>query len=551
MQSLVELIKTLGPQRIGAMGIVAAVLIGFFALVIARVTSPVMEPLFTDLTVKDSLEIVRLLEAQNVVHELSNEGSTVLVPQELAPRLRMTMAGEGLPSGGIAGYELFDSGDTLGATNFVQNINRLRALEGELARSIRSLDRVTAARVHLVIPERQLFQRDERDPSASIMVRVRGTLDGSQIRAIQHLVASAVDGLSPRRISIVDESGQLLAAAGDETALGGIALSIDERTSSIERRYRNQLTEIVSSIVGEGRARVQVTAELDFKRTTQVQDVFDPEGQIVRSTQTRSEITQAQTAEADGGVTVGNEIPNEGANGGGPNAQSTENSEITEETTNFDISKTQRTEVTEAGGLKRLSVAILIDGTYTENEDGTYTYNPRSEEELAQITALVESAIGYNEDRGDIVRVINQEFAQRPNFDASLLEEPGLFDFTQRDLMRLAELGVLGIVTIFVMLLIVRPLMKRIFAEDEKPTQEVDGVIENRDGVFVRVMEDGTEVVVDASELSEQEVQKTAIDTAMASGAIQNDSVRRVGELVNENPDEAVKIVRAWLLDAA
>ena len=201
----------------------------------------------------------------------------------------MKLAEGGLPKGGGVGYEIFDKSDALGATSFVQNINHLRALEGELARTIRAIDRVQAARVHLVLPERPLFSRDKAEASASIVLKVRGALEPQQVRAIRHLVASAVNGLKPERVSIVDETGRLLAdGATADNGLGGV--SADERQVAYERRLREQVEAIVTSVVGPGRARVQLTADFDFNRVTQTSDKFDPEGRVVRSSQTREEI---------------------------------------------------------------------------------------------------------------------------------------------------------------------------------------------------------------------------------------------------------------------
>ena len=187
MQGLLEFAKTLGAPRIAAMVAVTLALVGFFAFLILRVTAPQMTPLFTDLSYEDSSAIVKDLERQGVAYELRNEGGTIMVPKDRVARLRMTLAGEGLPKGGGVGYEIFDKSDALGTTSFIQNINNLRALEGELARSIKGLDRVVAARVHLVLPERPLFSRDKVEPSASIVLKVHGTLEPQQMRAIRHL----------------------------------------------------------------------------------------------------------------------------------------------------------------------------------------------------------------------------------------------------------------------------------------------------------------------------------------------------------------------------
>src|SRR5262249_162441 len=235
VQDFVQFIRSLGAARMAAMGAVTLALIGFFAFIMMRVTAPQMTPLFTDLSFDDSAAIVKDLERQGIPYELKADNAIVLVPKDMVTRLRMKLAEAGLPKGGGVGYEIFDKSDALGATSFVQNINHLRALEGELARTIRAIDPVQAAPVHLVLAERALFSRDKAEASGSIVLKGRGTLEPQQVRAIRHLVASAVNGLKPERVSIVDEAGRLLADGATETALG---VSADERQIAFERRLR-------------------------------------------------------------------------------------------------------------------------------------------------------------------------------------------------------------------------------------------------------------------------------------------------------------------------
>jgi flagellar M-ring protein FliF len=222
VQGFIEFLRSLGAPRLAAMGAVTIALVGFFAFVILRVTAPQMTPLFTDLTFEDSSAIIKDLERQGIPYEMRNDGAIVMVPKEMVPRLRMKLAEAGLPKGGGIGYEIFDKSDALGTTSFVQNINHLRALEGELARTIKAIDRVQAARVHLVLPERPLFSREKVEPTASIVLKVRGMLEPQQVRAIRHLIATAVNGLKPERVSIVDEAGRRLLAALISTDSAGI-----------------------------------------------------------------------------------------------------------------------------------------------------------------------------------------------------------------------------------------------------------------------------------------------------------------------------------------
>jgi flagellar M-ring protein FliF len=297
---------------------------------------------------EDSNRVLKELESQGVPYELRGDGSTVLIPKDQVTRARMRLAEAGLPRGGSVGYEIFDKSETLGTTSFVQNVNHLRALEGELARTIRSLDRVSAARVHLVIPERQLFQRDRQEPSASIVLRVRSQLEQAQVRAIRHLAATAVRGLKPERVSIVDEQGRLL-ADGVGAAEAGIAPMLDERNFSYEQRLKNQLESIVTSIVGPGRARVTVAAELDYTRVQQTSDRYDPESRVVRSTQSREEAAQSDQAAPDDAVTVGNQLPGANQGAGAQQAGNRDSNRKSEEVVNYEISRTTRTEVIEPG----------------------------------------------------------------------------------------------------------------------------------------------------------------------------------------------------------
>jgi flagellar M-ring protein FliF len=548
VQGLVEFIRTLGAARLGAMAAVTAALVGVFAFIILRVTAPQMSPVFTDLTPEDSAAIVKDLERQGIAYDLKNDGAIVMVPRDKMTRIRMKLAEGGLPKGGGVGYEIFDKSDTLGATSFVQNINHLRALEGELARTIKAIDRVQAARVHLVLPERPLFSRDKVEPSASIVLRVRGALEASQVRAIQHLIASAVNGLKPQRVSIVDEAGNLLAdgaAGGPDTAIGGLG---QERQASFERRLKDQIESIVSSVVGPGRARVQLSAEFDFNRITETFDKFDPEGRVLRSSQTREE--SAATGNQEGQVTVGNELP--GGQGGqqaqGQQAQAQRDaSKKSEEIVNYEISRTTKTEVTEGGRIKRVSAAVLVDGSYAKNDKGDVVYQPRTKEELDRIGALVRTAIGFDQKRGDQIEIVNLRFAEAP---AAPIQEPStgflsFLQFTKDDIMRGIELVVMAILGLVVMLFVVRPLVRRILTPEEPRAFAPAGP-----GAMA-IAEQPAHAALPGTPISAAPSQASRmIDIAQVQGQVHAQSMQKVGELAERNPNETVAIVRQWLHDA-
>jgi flagellar M-ring protein FliF len=579
VQGFFAFVKSLGAARMAAMAAVTLALIGFFSFLMIRMTTPQMVPLFTDLTLDDSTSIVKDLERQGAAYELKNDGTIVLVARDKVASLRMKLAEGGLPKGGGVGYEIFDKSEALGSTSFIQNINKLRALEGELARTIRSLDRVQAARVHLVLPDRPLFSRDKIDPSASIVLKVRGTLEPQQVRAIRHLVATAVNGLKPDRVSVVDETGKLLADGAekdDPNGAGG-----DDRKAAYEKRLRSQVDAIVSSIVGPGHARVEISADFDMNRITQTSDKYDPEGRVVRSSQTREE--QSGGGDSAGGpVSVGNELPSGG--GAGKGGGGGDQNHKTEEIVNYEISRTTKTEVIEAGSVKRVSAAVLVDGTYTKNDKGEMAYQPRPKEEIDRIAALVRTAVGFDAKRGDQVEVVNLRFADSTPIP---INEPtgwiSYLQFSKDDIMRGAELGVMALLGLIVLFTVVRPLVRRIVTPEGAAalagamgaagvagaigiagaagggapgstnvnmpggmtiTNRGGGSITSTGGANISIV--GSDEAVNISNRT-----SAMIDVAKVQGQVHAQSVQKVGELAEKNPHEAVSIIRSWLHEDA
>jgi len=527
------------------MGAVALGLIGFFIFVAMRFSQPQLTVLFTDLTYEDSLQVVRKLEGMNVPHEVRQDGTIILAPKEQVLRLRMEMAENGLPAGGTVGYEIFDKTDTLGATSFVQNINRARAIEGELARTVRSLRNVATARVHLVLPKRELFNREKHEPTASIVVKVRGELDKGQIKAIQHLAASAVDGLKPSRVSIVDEAGQLLANGSGDAGQAGSS-EIEERNRAFEERMRTEIEGIVSNVVGSGKVRARVSAEMDYSKITETTDLYDPDGQVVRSTQTREESANATTPTGNDGVSVGNELPAANAEPGTAGNQQ-ESTNKNEEVVNYEISRTTKTEVAEGGRIKRLSVAVLVDGIYQKDAQGAVTYNARPEAQLEQIAALVRSAIGFIKDRGDQVEIVNLRFAEEA---APALADgapqgwmESLISMSKADIFAAAELAVVAIIALLVVLMVVRPLVRRIITPEVKTPGLIGGTTATGEGGAPQLEGPNGGLALPAPNNQAAE----ALKSAKAVGDVQAKAVDDVGETIKNNPDEAVTIVRDWL----
>jgi flagellar M-ring protein FliF len=395
-----------------------------------------------------------------------------------------------------------------------------------------------------VLPDRPLFSRDKADASASIVLKVRGELEAQQVRAIRHLVATAVNGLKPERVSVVDETGRLL-ADGASTE-GNLGIGLDERQLAFERRLREQIEGIVSSVVGPGRARVQVTADFDFNRVTQTSDKFDPEGRVVRSTQLREE-TSGTTTGQSGQVTVANELP--GAKPQSPDgAQTRDQTRKSEEVVNYEISRTTKTEVIEGGRVNRISVAVLVDGSYGKDASGAAVYRAREKEEIDRIAALVRSAIGFDPKRGDQIEVVNLRFAEAPQ---GLVAEQSswlsFLEFTKDDFMHGIELFVMILLGLVVLLLVVRPLVRRIITPDGTPAlaDRALAALPPNLQAAVTAAHRGEDIKALPSQTAKM------IDVAQVQGQVHAQSVQKVGELADKNPNETVAIIRTWLHEPA
>lgn len=542
MNGFTQMLLKAGPTRLfAALGVTAVIAALLFALMF-RMGGEEKALLFAGVEMREAGEITQRLEQAEIPYELRDGGGAIYVARSRVLDARMMLSAEGLPSQGSVGYEIFDQPDALGQTQFQQNINRLRALEGELARTIASLDGVAGARVHLVLPERQLFSREAEQPSASIVLQLRrDELNSGQVRAIRNLVASATPGLTTNRVTILDETGRLLAAASADGVADGEG--VDSRQAAMEERIRRTVTDIVEGVVGIGNARVQVNAEMDFNRVSETSERYDPEGRVVRSTETSEETGNSSEGGAADGATAGANVP-DGAGGQGQQTGASDSSSRTTETTNYEISRTTRTEVSEGGRVRRLSVAVAVDGVSTpgEGENAEPQWAPRSDEEMQRITALVRSAVGFNEERGDVVEVVNMQFARQP-LPGGVDAGGGMFDFASMDLMRIIEIAAMLIAALAFVFFVLRPLIGGLLrggggagANDGVPQLAGPGAPPMAAALPAP---DGAMAADEAS-----------IDIAQIQGRVKASSVKKVAEVVDAHPDESVQIIRGWLNNA-
>ena len=554
MDGFASFLRNFGIVRLGIMGVVAIAVLGFISFAAMRFGQPGMSLLYSGLDLDESGRIVTQLEEMKVPYELQQNGTAIYVPERDVLRIRVQMAEQGLPTGGSLGYELFDRTDTLGTTSFVQNVNLVRALEGELARTIRQIDRVKGARVHLVLPKREVFARKDRKPSASIVLKLQGSITQDQVMAIQNLVAAAVPELTTDRVSIVDSRGNLLTKGMEGDGLSAMANRLTEIRINHENRLKSAVEQLLGRTVGINNVRAEVTVELDQSRITTNSEEYNPDGQVVRSTQTVEETSE----EIDGGpanVSVEQNLPGEQAQNG-PGIQS--KSARTEETTNFEITKTVRNTTREAGAIKRISVAVVVNGTYITDKDGNRTYQPRSDQEIEALTALVRSAIGYDAERGDTVEVVNLEFAELNTDSDAFSAPPGvILGLSKTDIFKIAEMVVFGIVAILVLLLVVRPLLTKAMTigMESSPALAHAGAGE---GAVALTGPDGTPALAgpggEGGEMGQltgpdEEGSESMIDVAQIEGRVKASSMKKIADLVDKHPEEAVNIMRNWLYD--
>jgi flagellar M-ring protein FliF len=483
----------------------------------------------------------------NVKYDAKEDG-TVLVPADQVTKLRMALAQDNLPAAGV-GYEIFDKSDAFGTTAFVQNINRLRAIEGELARSIQTIDGVQSARVHLVIPERQVFSRDDQTPSASVVLKTRTVMGRGQVAAVQHLVAAAVASLAPDRVAIVDDRGNLLAGGDDKTGADATSANQEQNTTDYEDRLRQRVESIVTSVVGAGHVRVQVAADMNYNHSSTTSESYDPDSKVVRSTQTVEQNASDMAGSAQASVSVANALPNAANSTPGDSTKSA--SGRTEETTNYEISKKVTTSTQDGGEVKHLSVAVVVDGSVT-GEGANAPYKPRTAAEMTQITNLVKSAMGFDQARGDQVQVSNMQFAR--TFEAAEGTAPPkpLLGLDASYWFKIIEAAIMCVTALLIGLFVARPLIDRMFAPNP-PAQPVHltGTSPVMGALPAPAQAGGGNNVGGGADGGPAPLRilpaQPGIDLSQIEGQVRESSVKKIGEVVNSHPEEALAIIRTWL----
>ena len=545
MKAIVDGLRALGPARLAAMGAVALGMLGMLALMLLRGGTEPMALLYGDLDLRDSSQVVDQLARRHIPYRIAGNGSQILVAADQVPDARLALAKEGLPAGGSVGYEIFDRGDGLAATEFQQKINETRALEGELVRTIRVINGVRGARVHLVLPRREPFARERQEAQASVMLTMTGVarLDREGIQAILNLVAAAVPGLRPQNIAIVDSRGDLLARSGEPVGEAAAALGTEEVRRATELRLARAVEEMLERTLGAGHVRAEASVRMSFDKVNQTEERYDPEGQVTRSTQTVTNSTKS--TEASGTVTVQNNLPNADAGKEGAGSQEARQ----EETTNYEIGRTVRTLIREQPQIDRISLAVMIDGTDAVGADGKHAWQPRAGEELDHITGLVKTAIGYDEKRGDHVEVVSLRFTAEDA--APIADTGGLFGLhlEKADLLHLAQTALFGVIGVMTLLVVLRPMVLRLTTLGPGAFAGGDATLPALSGPMAPALAGPTSAALSVASAPQRLLEdESMVNIAQIEGQMRASSLRRIGELVEKHPDETLSIVRGWMV---
>jgi flagellar M-ring protein FliF len=507
------------------LGILIALAGGLAALAAVGLWSqqPEMQVLFANLSPDDAGMIIEKLKENKVPYEVGVGGTSLLVPGQQVHDLRLQLAGQGLPHGGGVGFEIFDR-TTVGMSEFVQKLNYRRALQGELARTISQLPEVERARVHLAVPERRLFSNERDRARASVVLSLRRsqTLAKGQVQGIVHLVASSVEGLQPQDVTVVDGHGRLLSdATGDgPTRLSGSQL---EYQRSIEKDIETRIQSILEKIVGADKAAVRVSGVLDFRQVELTEERFDPNSQVVRSEQRAQEKANNSSGSSGGGApgATSNVPTGQAPDAGQANVS---NNQSKNETINYEISRTVSRVVEPVGTIKKLSVAVLVDGTYESAKgsdgkagEGAAKYIPRTAEEMKKIEDIVKKAMGYSAERQDQVEVVNVPFRAEAE-EGAATEAASPMPAVWQPYVRY---GVGSLLFILVLVFVVRPLLAALLAPRAEPGAQATAAQAPPDALPMTV--------------------------SQAEAALSGQDRTQIIELARSNPQSTALVVKGWL----
>lgn len=515
-------------QKLALGGVTAGVVVGLVMLV-TFMNRPTYGTLFSNLAPQDASKIVEKLQEKKIPYQLEDNGKTIVIPKDKIYDVRLSLAGEGLPQSSIIGYEIFDR-TNLGVSDFVQKVNYRRALEGEIARTILQIEEVEGARVHIVVPEKALFKEDEKSTTASVVLKLRSgkPLRRENIQGIIHLISSSVEGLDPANVTIVDSRGTMLSDAEKPNSLGAKTSTQYELQQKVENYLAQKAQNMLEGVVGAGNARVQVTADLDFRQVERTLEQYDPDKTAVRSEQ----ITEEKNVLKDSST------------------PSTRNNIVT----NYEVNKTLERVIENVGGIKRLSVAAIVNGlpVHVEKEGQKVTeIQPRKQEEMDQLGEIVKRAVGFDLKRNDEVSVINLPFGGTGESDDFLYKKSpttdwkNIFedDFYGKILMLVAMLG--AVVTLWMLLSKFRGLNE--LGERGILGKRINVMLQGDDGRELTASQ--TRGELDAKG-GRKQLLPSSEDMVSDAAKMREERQKRIADYIVHKPNEAGRLLKVWLAES-
>lgn len=548
MQQLLSVWSTLDPRR-RIIVVLATVAMFATVLTLSRIASnPGVTLLYAGLESSAAGEVVASLEQRGIAYEV--RGTSVFVDSSRRDELRMTLASEGLPANNGTGYELLDTLSGFGTTSQMFDAAYWRAKEGELARTIISSPHIRGARVHIASPSSQPFQRKVQATASVTVTTGSGTLTASHAKALKYLVSSAVAGLSPDDVAVIDAQGGLILGADD--AVSGATGGIDRAIA-----LKNSVERLLEARVGYGNALVEVNVDTVTDQESIVEHTFDPDSRVVISTDNEERTTTSEDARG-GGVSVASNLPEgDGAN----DSNSSSNNSETRERVNYEVSETQREIIRSPGAVKRLTVAVLVDGTQQTDSTGTQVFTPRSQDEMDGLRELVAAAVGFDEARGDVITLKSMEF--KPIVEQGSVATPTFMQSLNLNVMSIIQIAVLAIVAIVLGLFVVRPILNSTpspaiaeLAPPINPTPFPAGMNSASESALPALtgeIDDGSfapPAMATVSDFEMPEMATAAIgDFGMSDGMSgnSNDPVARLRKMIEDRQDETVEVLRGWM----
>ncbi len=545
MKGLLDSLRKLGMAPILAL---TGVLIGMIGIVVfmelGGVSTSRMMLLYNDLDLHDSGQIVDQLEHHQIPYRVEAEGKRIMVAADDVFTARALLAKEGLPASGSIGNEIFDRGNDLALSEFDQDVKRSRALEGELARTIEAMHGISHARVHLVLPHKEPFAHARKEAQASIMLTLVGNqaLGQEAIQAIVNLAAGAVPDLRPENITVVDSHLRLLAQAGDPEDIRTRSRLSEDLSRNMGLRLARSVEEMLQRSLGAGHVHAEASVRINFDKTNETQERFEPDGSVVRSTQNVT--SNNKTTDRVAAVSLQNNLPN-----ADPSAQATGSQEgRQEETTNYEISKTTHNTIRDQPQIERITLAVMVDGMDEVGPDGKHAWHARQQQDLEQIQRLAKSAIGFDEKRGDQVDVVSMPFINE--LGAAEVDQGPRADAGRRDLISLVEALALGLTAFVIIVMMTRSIIKGMTGTPVTMAIAGHGLSDPQiggSGVHALTTTSSGQVPALSQTGQAALTDETTISLNQVEGQIRASSVRQLVELTDNHPDTALAIIRGWM----